>query len=481
MAAQRMSPEQGGLSIYSTIFDQHVEETQRHLQGAALGGSPKELLPPAPVIGSVLWSPTEMDAFFHALTVHSRFRLELIAACVKTKNVLEVVEYLNALDEGSQRHKPEHSYGRDLPPAREMSKEWIAWEEKHAELLHADKSSRGTTTLQARAPRQRKHQQTADGGENAGNFALKPGESTERELSPISRRRLQKRMSMRRRRARERGEVVNTTLSPLKVGRPSKVTRTPNSKPKPKPKSNISIHPPNKSLGANNMVSQPCGQMSANTEPGMNIIPVISGVAGTLDERSAPSGGQMLINLPNLRNFLRFHTGLYDKRLLNGNEDVDTRVIDALVIMTGDFVGDIIGRAVILSEERKKMKGSIKVWRQEVGESDTDIIKQSITQTVLESMNFGVKTRKECLRNFLSSLDMPTGNGVAAASPESDEELTLPVHPFPLPRIVSPSEKEDGLFDDDSVDFQNDRTLNQEDSLADQVSEALLRNRAKLE
>lgn len=87
------------------------------------------------------------------------------------------------------------------------------------------------------------------------------------------------------------------------------------------------------------------------------------------------------IHVPNLRNFLRwalfsrlrvnhltkprFHTGLYDKRLLDGKEDINTEVVDTLTMMTTDFISEVIGRIVVILEEQRKMKGSIKAWRQE--------------------------------------------------------------------------------------------------------------------
>lgn len=52
----------------------------------------------------------------------------------------------------------------------------------------------------------------------------------QRSPSPISRRRFQKRMYMRRRRARERGEMVNMTPSLLKPGRRNKAVRIPDLK-----------------------------------------------------------------------------------------------------------------------------------------------------------------------------------------------------------------------------------------------------------
>ncbi|KAF8435173.1 hypothetical protein L210DRAFT_885292, partial [Boletus edulis BED1] len=47
------------------------------------------------------WSPDERDAFFRAISVHSRWRPDLIAACVPTKSEWDVWMYLEALEEGT--------------------------------------------------------------------------------------------------------------------------------------------------------------------------------------------------------------------------------------------------------------------------------------------------------------------------------------------------------------------------------------------
>jgi uncharacterized protein YdaU (DUF1376 family) len=46
------------------------------------------------------WTPAEHDAFFRAISVHSRWRPDLIAACVPSKTEWEVWTYLEALEEG---------------------------------------------------------------------------------------------------------------------------------------------------------------------------------------------------------------------------------------------------------------------------------------------------------------------------------------------------------------------------------------------
>jgi hypothetical protein len=61
----------------------------------------------------------------------------------------------------------------------------------------------------------------------------------------------------------------------------------------------------------------------------------------------------------------RFHVGLYDKNLLTGHEDIEPDVIDILTRMTQDFVSDVIYRVVVLSEARRRMRGSTKVRHQD--------------------------------------------------------------------------------------------------------------------
>lgn len=61
----------------------------------------------------------------------------------------------------------------------------------------------------------------------------------------------------------------------------------------------------------------------------------------------------------------RFNVGLYNKKLLDGNEDVEPGVIDFLAMLTRDFVSDVICGASILLEEQRRMKGSLRVWHQE--------------------------------------------------------------------------------------------------------------------
>ncbi|KAG2070055.1 hypothetical protein BDR04DRAFT_1100734 [Suillus decipiens] len=76
------------------------------------------------------WSQAEVDAFFHALSVYSRWRPDLIAEAVKTKGEVEVVEFLINLDSCARPCATETA-----PAAIEVSDEWVVAEEAMAAAL----------------------------------------------------------------------------------------------------------------------------------------------------------------------------------------------------------------------------------------------------------------------------------------------------------------------------------------------------------
>lgn len=81
------------------------------------------------------WTPSEKDKLFHGLQRSSRFRPDLIAEHVGSKNASEVVAYLAFLEEQAlllDGEDEEPALG-DHPAAREMSDKWIAFEENMAE------------------------------------------------------------------------------------------------------------------------------------------------------------------------------------------------------------------------------------------------------------------------------------------------------------------------------------------------------------
>lgn len=118
----------------------HISFTRHHLTG-----SPDHLEPPYtpsfyPPTG--YWTASEKALFFHALTIHSRLRPDLIAASIGTKSTADVAIYLSLLRQGATRVNNDKStsshgatirIGRDqYPTAHEVSAELITLEDQQA-------------------------------------------------------------------------------------------------------------------------------------------------------------------------------------------------------------------------------------------------------------------------------------------------------------------------------------------------------------
>ena len=108
----------------------NLNNTQDHLAGN--DGTPLSptFLPP-----NAVWTPREKDTFFHALSVYSRFRPDLISHEIKTKSVTDVCSYLSVLQLAASQQETTVSYSQwrqNLPIAVEVSPEWVAMEEEAA-------------------------------------------------------------------------------------------------------------------------------------------------------------------------------------------------------------------------------------------------------------------------------------------------------------------------------------------------------------
>lgn len=124
LMAQPLDP-----TYLSTLLDS-VSATQGHLAGNK--GTPllPSFLPPGAV-----WSAEEKDRFFHALSVNSRYRPDLISHEIKTKSVQDVCNYLSILQVAASEQEITASYfqcRKNLPIAMEVSSEWVAMEEEKA-------------------------------------------------------------------------------------------------------------------------------------------------------------------------------------------------------------------------------------------------------------------------------------------------------------------------------------------------------------
>lgn len=124
------SPAESESSIndhYASEFRQHLAQVQAHL-----AGNDGKALHPSYIPPTGYWTSLEKDAFFHGLSIHSRFRPDLIAVCVRTKSVVDVCAYIDALDKGLSKNAAVQSVRAEIEGSVEVSDAWVQWEEKRA-------------------------------------------------------------------------------------------------------------------------------------------------------------------------------------------------------------------------------------------------------------------------------------------------------------------------------------------------------------
>ncbi|PCH40213.1 hypothetical protein WOLCODRAFT_150249 [Wolfiporia cocos MD-104 SS10] len=108
----------------------HINDHIEHTRSVLAGNDGHRPLPPSYFAPYAYWTSVEKAAFFHALSIHSRLRPDLIAEEVKTKTVADVCIYLDMLEEGARTTAPMSR--RDFPAAIEVSDKWIEFEEQKA-------------------------------------------------------------------------------------------------------------------------------------------------------------------------------------------------------------------------------------------------------------------------------------------------------------------------------------------------------------
>ncbi|KAJ7188243.1 hypothetical protein C8R46DRAFT_1205425 [Mycena filopes] len=117
--------------LYASDYERHLTQFRAHLSGD-MGPSPRSsFVPPAGY-----WTSREKEQFFHALSVHSRLRPDLIADALKSKTVLDVCAYIDALDRAAAAQPlPTSPLRTTLEGAMEVSESWIDYEEEQAVAL----------------------------------------------------------------------------------------------------------------------------------------------------------------------------------------------------------------------------------------------------------------------------------------------------------------------------------------------------------
>lgn len=123
-----MSVELEPQKVYAKQLRDHINEVQHGSVGRPTSST---LQLPSFISPNAYWTSEEKERFFYALSRHSRLFPERIAEVVKTKNLSEICAYLNILEAESSRQTRNFSRN-SVPSAREVSQEWIAFEQGQA-------------------------------------------------------------------------------------------------------------------------------------------------------------------------------------------------------------------------------------------------------------------------------------------------------------------------------------------------------------
>ncbi|KAF8274632.1 hypothetical protein EI94DRAFT_1793925 [Lactarius quietus] len=131
---RRSSPPSSNLTTHT---DAHIAATRHYFSGAPDPPEPPYAPSYHPPTG--YWTSTEKALFFHALSTYSRFRPDIIASSIGTKSLLDVIVYLNLLQDGAQELTAVRgAIARDqLPAAHEVSATLVDLEDTHATRLAA--------------------------------------------------------------------------------------------------------------------------------------------------------------------------------------------------------------------------------------------------------------------------------------------------------------------------------------------------------
>ncbi|KAG5643165.1 hypothetical protein DXG03_001495 [Asterophora parasitica] len=116
--------------LYATRFREHLADVRAHLAGLDRNHLQPSYIPP-----TGYWTPSEKSTFFHSLGVYSRFRPDLVAACIGTKTVVDVCAYIDALDGALSRDRHLLPPRSGLEGAMEVSAAWTRREEQMVEGL----------------------------------------------------------------------------------------------------------------------------------------------------------------------------------------------------------------------------------------------------------------------------------------------------------------------------------------------------------
>ncbi|KAF9460706.1 hypothetical protein BDZ94DRAFT_1265331 [Collybia nuda] len=429
---------------YASEFRQHLAQFRSHLTGS----DGKRLLPSyIPPTG--YWTSLEKDAFFHGLSIYSRFRPDLIASCICTKSVVDVCAYIDALEEGISRSTMRHTERTAIEGSMEVSDAWVQWEEKRSAdlvLLECDweeenyeKQKDGREedmendwikekTLRQldihdltvfetilRTGQSESGYESADHSLPSARFPttdemIDPvlleisGPVEEKtispsELSPTSRRRFQKRLYMRKKRAEKEGNEFTSVATKLRPGRKARVGASQKRRPKIENSSYEGNHGEdfmNLDHAVNPHAISESRDTRQNSEPSDDSIGHARHNKGGLtkpykirkefasqgiDVDFLSQGDLGLFHYSTLGRLMELYKSGYSKSKTSLASTVSMDTIRLMTALAIEFISEVVHRTIIFCEQERTMKGNIKVY----GRMRDDITSENVDR-VLEMM-----------------------------------------------------------------------------------------------
>ncbi|KIK69517.1 hypothetical protein GYMLUDRAFT_33887 [Collybiopsis luxurians FD-317 M1] len=364
------------------------------------------------------WSAEEQDRFFAALSSHSSLRPDLIAECVGSKNIAQVCAYLTVLEEAAKEipQTEASSLRSTLDIAMQVSDDWLEVEEDQAtffrdlelawrheaavdgELEELDLSTRRQEALKALSfahlkAMDRLLQNDQDSTENPTSLAPAEAESrpepeTTSDLTPAERRRLQKRLYMRRKRAEASGKQFDADTLKLQRGRPKKTPgegsvahRASPSPSTEKPAEPTSDADTEDSESAGEEESQDeghGGRRKRKRRRGMTKEQQALETFNQLEIDSATLADENLnlFHLASLGRLLALYQEAYSPSTITS---ISSNVIRLLTLTLTDFVTRVVHRSIVLREQEVQLKAQSKVWRLPIDDISSDHVERALT------------------------------------------------------------------------------------------------------
>ncbi|KAJ3997568.1 hypothetical protein F5050DRAFT_1806718 [Lentinula boryana] len=346
------------------------------------------------------WSEDEKDRFFAALSSYSVLRPDLIAEAIGTKNVAQVCVYLSVL-EAATRNCDAEPPRSNLDIAMEVPDEWLEVEEEQAaffrdielawrrDILFQDQEisepsleNVNMTDMRTDALRNLSidHLKVID--KILRNDGAQTGTPTSpatdvkfqvvAELSPAERRRLQKRLHMRRKRAEMAGTGVVTDAQRLQRGRKRKIAQAPSSS---RAAGQFASDRTNSDESGEEESADDARPKKRQRKRGLTRE---QKVVANFSQLGIDAGvfHELKLDLLHLHPLGRL-IALYQEAFSPAEAPVtaissDTiRLLDAVIL---DFVTQVIHHAIILREQELLLKGRTKAWRDDNKDISPDII-----------------------------------------------------------------------------------------------------------